>query len=303
MARRGTAWPGEAGLGRARRGRERGMARHGEAGRGKAGQGGAGQGKAGNGARHGKARPGLARQGFPTFNSLPKEGEKMKARTYEVTLTGETPLLMHNDNLMWSEVMRKWGMDPANKKGSVAGDDRSPAFRWMGNAYVDGGKLVIPSDNLMTVLREGGKRCNTGKGQQTFKAQTQSGIIVDQVAWPVEVGSAGKKGTIEWAPIKAQLIDEEDFEKHMEVAASAGFTLFVKRAKIGMAKHVRVRPRFDSWSCSGTLTVLDDQITTDVLKNILTFAGAYAGVGDWRPSAPKSPGSFGKFTATVKEAK
>jgi hypothetical protein len=115
----------------------------------------------------------------------------------------------------------------------------------MGNAYVDGGKLVIPSDNLMTVLREGGKRCNTGKGQQTFKAQTQSGIIVDQVAWPVEVGSAGKKGTIEWAPIKAQLIDEEDFEKHMEVAASAGFTLFVKRAKIGMAKYAHRAGRSD----------------------------------------------------------
>jgi hypothetical protein len=79
--------------------------------------------------------------------------------------------------------------------------------------------------------------------------------------------------------------------------------LFVKRARIGNAKHVRVRPRFDSWSVSGTLTVLDDSITTDVLERILTHAGAYAGVGDWRPSSPKSPGPFGRFTSTVKEVR
>jgi len=66
---------------------------------------------------------------------------------------------------------------------------------------------------------------------------------------------------------------------------------------------VRVRPRFDNWSCGGTVTVFDDMITTDVLKNILTFAGTYAGLGDWRPSSPKSPGPFGKFTAEVKQVK
>lgn len=222
----------------------------------------------------------------------------MKARTYAVHLVGETPMLMHNDNLSWSEVMNKWGKDPANKKGSVPGDDRSPAWRWLGSTYVEGGKIVVPSDNLMTVLREGGKRCPTGKGQTTFKAQTQSGLVVDQSSWPVIVD--GKE--IPWEPIKKALIDEEDFSVHEEVALRSGFMLFVKRAKIGMAKHVRVRPRFDKWECGGTITVLDDQITRDVLQNILTFAGCYAGIGDWRPSSPKSPGSFGKFIATVDKA-
>lgn len=223
----------------------------------------------------------------------------MKARTYSVALTGETPLLMHNDNLQWAELMKRWAMDPANKKTSTAGDDRSPAWRWMGNPYIEGGVIAIPSDNLMTVLREGGKRCPTGKGQTTFKAQTQSGLVVDQSAWPLTVGG----NVIPWGPIRDRLMDEEDFEKHTEEAEKNGFSLFVKRAKIGMAKHVRVRPRFDKWACAGTITVLDEQITSDVLQNILTFAGCYAGIGDWRPSSPKSPGSFGKFTAIVKEVK
>ena len=81
------------------------------------------------------------------------------ATRYSVTLVGETPLLMHQDNLAWEDVMAQWRKDPANKKASVAGDDRSPAFRWIGNLYTDNGVVSIPSDNLMTLLREGGSLC------------------------------------------------------------------------------------------------------------------------------------------------
>ena len=219
----------------------------------------------------------------------------MIARQYEVRIHGETPLLLHNDNLEWAEVMKRWALEPDNRKNSVAGDDRSPAFRWIGCLYVDGGKVVIPADNLMTVLREGGKKCPTGKGQQTFKSQTQSGIVVDQASWSI----IGPKGEIPYAPIK-ELMTEEDFSKHEAAVRVLGFELFPKRARINGVKHVRVRPRFDSWSASGTVTVFDEMITEQVLRNILDFAGRYAGVGDWRPSSPKSPGPFGKFTVEVR---
>jgi hypothetical protein len=202
---------------------------------------------------------------------------------------------MHNDNLAWAEVMEKWRLDPANKKVSVAGDDRTPPWRWIGNLYIESGKVVVPSDNLMTVLREGGKKVSTGKGQQTFKAQTQSGIIVDQSAWPVLVNG----NEVSYVPIKA-LIGNGDFEAHLQKALDLGFELFVKRAKIGNAKHVRVRPRFDNWAVTGSLTVLDETITTAVLENILNISGAYCGLGDWRPSSPRSPGSFGKFAVELK---
>lgn len=218
-------------------------------------------------------------------------------KRYNVSLTGASALLMHHDNIQWADMMKRWAMDPANKKGSVAGDDRSPAFRWIGNLYHDAGRIVIPSDNLMTVLREGGKRCPTGKRQGTFKAQTQSGILVDQIAWPLLIG--GKE--VPYAPFKALAgANEPDFAVHEQAARDQGFELFVKRAPIGNAKHVRVRPRFDNWTCSGTITVVDETLTLDVLNNILTFAGAFAGIGDWRPSAPKSPGPFGRFTAEIK---
>jgi hypothetical protein len=221
----------------------------------------------------------------------------MKSKKYNVTLMGETPLLLHHDNIGWADFLSKWQKDPANKKNSVAGDDRSPAFRWIGNLYVDAGLVCVPSDNLMTMLREGGAKCPTGKRGATFKRQTQSGLVVDQAAWSILVDGQ----SVPYAPFKA-LVEEEDFAVHEKAAEDHGFSLFVKRARVGQNKHIRVRPRFDDWALQGTITVLDENITREVLQNIITFAGMYAGLGDWRPSSPRSPGVFGRFTAKVEVA-
>jgi hypothetical protein len=219
--------------------------------------------------------------------------------TYLIKLTGETPLLMHWDNIDWCEVMQKWGKDPANKKNSVAGDDRTPAFRWLGNLYHEAGRVVIPADNLMTVLREGGAKVPTGKKGATFKRQTQSGLLVNESAWRLTIGGA----EIDAAGLIKTLKNENDFEVHQAEVEKLGFTLFIKRARIGQAKHIRVRPRFDKWECSGTISVLDDSINKDTLQTILTYAGVQCGLGDWRPSSPKSPGPFGRFAAEVSRKK
>lgn len=220
----------------------------------------------------------------------------MKERRYKITISGARSLLMHHDNIPGGERVKRWQKDPKNRDLSVAGDDRSPAWVWLTYCYHDGKRLIVPSDNLMTALREGAKRVPTGK-RGTFKAQSQSGILVDQESWPLTV--YGKE--ISWE-ILAALADELNFEKHEAAASALGFELFVKRARVGTAKHVRVRPRFENWACEGTVTILDDTITEDVLRDILSQSGRFAGLGDWRPSSPKSPGPFGTFTATVEEA-
>ncbi len=216
-------------------------------------------------------------------------------RTYKVTITGKTPLLMHADNIAWADRMDQWKSDPGNKSKSKAGDDRSPAFRWLGCLYHDGEHIAIPSDNLMRCLMEGGAMVPVpgGKGGKTFKAQTQSGLMVTEPFWPLEIRGA----TIPVAPFIA-LESEGDYQKHEAAASAAGFMLFLKRAKIGQSKHVRVRPRFDGWSASGTISVWDEAITERVLGQILEYAGQYKGLGDWRPGA-KTPGPHGMFTATI----
>ena len=229
-------------------------------------------------------------------NDEDKEEEKiiMQAKRYEVTLTGVTPLLMHADNITFGERTKAWQKDPANKKNSTAGDDRTPAWLWLGYCYKADGLLVVDADNLMAMLRDAGKKCPAAKGKGSLKAATQSGIVVDQIGWPVVVGGH----TVDVTKLLAKLDNEEDFEVHEKIAADNGFELFVKRARIGAAKHVRVRPRFDNWSISGTITVLDSTLTKSVLETLFEQAGRFVGLCDWRPGSPAS-GRYGMFTSQL----
>lgn len=220
-------------------------------------------------------------------------------KTYRITITGLSDLLFHADNIEWSGTMKRWREDPANKAKSVAGDDRSPACTWLGSLYHDGKHIAIPSDNLMRCLMEGGAQVPVpgGKNGKTFKSQTQSGMLVVEEYWPLLI--RGKPVPV--ADLLA-LTKEEDFDVHFEAARAAGFTLLVKRAKIGSSKHVRVRPRFTAWSATGLLQVWDEQLKLGPLTDILKIAGAMKGLGDWRPSS-RTPGPFGRFEAKIAEVK
>jgi hypothetical protein len=221
-------------------------------------------------------------------------------KQYQVTLEGLTPLLMHQDNLGFTEKIKAWQNDPANREYSHAGDDRSPAWTWLGYLYHDTQRVGVPSDNLMTMLREGGAKVRTGKGQETYKKQTQAGIMIDQQQWNLQIG----KKTVDVEPFNT-LIGNNDFNSHLEAAEAAGFELLVKRAKIGQSKHIRVRPLFRQWRLSGSLTVIDEELsglTRSIVETILNQAGALVGLCDWRPASPKAGGTFGKFRPTITPA-
>lgn len=220
-------------------------------------------------------------------------------RQYAVTLTGKTPLLLHADNIEWQDRLKLYDATPEAKKVKVAGDDRSPAWRWLGSLYHDGKSITVPSDNLMRCMLEGGALVPVpgGRSGKTFKAQTQSGAAVKEPHWSILVN--GK--SVDVRPF-LKLTKEMDFDKHQELAQKNGFVLSIKRAKIGQSKHVRVRPRFDEWVLKGTLMVWDDQLTLNVLRDIWSSAGEFKGLCDWRPSS-KTPGVYGTFTAQIEELK
>lgn len=217
-------------------------------------------------------------------------------RKYEVTITGKTPLLMHADNIDWADRMEAWKNDPANRKNSKAGDDRTPAWRWIGNLYHDDSAICLPSDNLMRAIMEGGAMVPVpgGRSGKTFKSQSQSGMMVNEPFWALQTPGGG----VSMSEI-SELMKVDAFSEHKQLVSELGFSLFVKRAKIGTSKHIRVRPRFDSWAATGSVSVWDDQITDQVLTDILTYAGQYKGLGDWRPGG-KTPGAFGMFSASVR---
>jgi len=215
-------------------------------------------------------------------------------KTVQVEITGTTPLLMHSDNIDWADKMTAWKDDPKNKKFSKAGDDRTPPWRWIGCLYHDGNIITMPNENIMRCIMEGATQVFTGKGQKTFKAQSQSGLLCNDFHWPFIVN--GK--TILLKDIQ-DFIKFDTFKENIEAAECLDIELFVKRARIGQSKNIRVRPRFNAWSVSGQITIIDKQITPEILQTILEISGQYKGLGDWRPGA-KTPGAFGMFKAVVR---
>lgn len=219
-------------------------------------------------------------------------------KQYAFTIREKTPLLMHYDNLQWQERIKRWQIDPSNQAASVKGDDRSPAWTWIGSAYSDSNVISLPSDNLMRALMEGGQATPTGKGQKTYKAQTQSGMLVHDEYVPLLIDGkpVDYKGLLE-------LEGETDFAKHEAAAVERGFVLYTKKVRMnGRSRNIRVRPRFDRWELRGVLDVWDPQLTASVLGTILSVAGKDKGLGDWRPSS-KTPGPFGTFGATITEVR
>lgn len=206
------------------------------------------------------------------------------------------PLLLHADNIAWADRMEAWKNDSKNKSVSRAGDDRTPPWRWIGCLNYDNpktGVITIPSEYIMRCIMNGAAMVSTGKGKTTFKAQSQSGLLCADFHWPLLVrGSAVSMESVNAA------FDLETFAEQSELAERLGFSLFVKRAKIGGSRHIRVRPRFDEWATGGDILIMDKAITRDVLAEILDNSGRLKGLGDWRPGGV-TPGPFGTFTATV----
>ena len=221
-------------------------------------------------------------------------------KKYQVALTGVTPLIMHADNIDWQDKINKWRKAPMNKSLSVAGDDRSPAFTWIGYLYrsLDKSRIVMPSDNVLTCLREGGTKVRIGTGRKSFKVLTQSSIIFSDFELKFTVrGKEVFLNTI--SALSSQ--QELDFQKYKDAADALGFELFVKRAKVGESKHVRVRPMFQNWGVDFTIQVTNAALTQEALEEIFYQAGMNSGLCDWRPSSKKSPGPYGRFEAVIKQ--
>ena len=205
-------------------------------------------------------------------------------------LTGVMPLLMHADNIDAADALMAWRKDPANKNLSVPGDDRSPAWTWQANCYSDGTNIAMPSENIMVALRQAGSQLILKK-QKTYKEISQSGLLITTEFCEFRAG--GKLVPVD----KLREMRDKPFAQQAEDVQQYGFRLFCKRAKIGTSKHVRVRPRFDSWSVSGRIQILANEITPEVLAQLFGLAGR-VGLCDWRPGC-KTPGPFGMFSAVV----
>lgn len=213
---------------------------------------------------------------------------------YEFTLTGATALLFHADIVENSDLLKEWRTDPANANFSVKGDDRSPPWTWQTYLYHDGSHLAWPSDNLSSGFRQAGAQVVL-KGAKTFKELAMSGIILPEEYFQFTCNGQ----QIAMADIIA--MKEMTFKEQYDACLKMGFRLFMKRAKVGSKKHVRVRARFDSWEITGRMEIFPKEITEEVLLRIMDIAGRL-GQGDWRAGC-KTPGPYGRYVAKLRRMK
>jgi hypothetical protein len=221
----------------------------------------------------------------------------------EFKTTRCTNLLMHADEVERADDINEWRQDPRNKNLSVRGDDRSPPWTWISYLYHDGTNLAIPQDVIRANLRTGGARVPlaNNKHRKSYKELSQVGIDVDPLdRMFFDFTLDGKK-----VPVAGLLKTVGDtslnHRDHVQIARDHGFDLFTKRARVGQAKHVRVRPIFrGNWSVSGRLAISVREISKATLLRIFQIAGSSIGIGDWRPSC-KTPGPFGRYYIELKQ--
>lgn len=224
----------------------------------------------------------------------PPFGEIKHMVKYSFILKGLMPLLMHAIDIDAEDEVKRWQQDPKNKSISVAGDDRSPPWKWATYTYSDGKNLVMPAENIMACLMGGGKQMIL-KRQKTYKEITQSGLLVN--GEHCQFFNHGKP--VSFTAITAMKNDGDDFSTQAEKAKKMGFLLHGKRVRVGTSKHIRIRPKFDEWSVQGEIYVLVPEITQPILQQLFDLAGRQ-GLCDWRPSS-KTPGPYGQFSAVVEK--
>jgi len=213
---------------------------------------------------------------------------------YAFTLTGRMPILFHADDVEAADELMRWRKAAENKSVSTPGDDRSPPWTWQTYLYHDGTHLAIPQENIMACLGKAGAMIPQPKGKSTFKAASQSGLVI--LSEHCEFRSGGKQ--VAMADIVA--LSGLSFAEQAAGAKKLGFELLVKRATVGSSKHVRVRAKFKTWSVNGVIEVLDPIIDGKVLADMFDIGGKKIGLLDWRPGSPKKPGPYGTFRSEIK---
>ena len=133
--------------------------------------------------------------------------------------------------------------------------------------YMNAGKVCQPGDHIHKMLQKCGAKFQIpGQRKLTYKNIIGAGAI-----------------QVEPAMIQHEIQDWSVDER----------AVIVNRGRI-----IRQRPYFPKWALSFNLIYDEDELSKQVIKDILEYAGERNGLGDYRP---EYGGPFGKFMVTLFE--
>lgn len=190
---------------------------------------------------------------------------------FSITLTGTTPLLMHNPRLADPEDEITREVATLTGKRKKTDEDRRAIGRleWFGGLYLgDNGRPVMPTANVRKCIIEAGKTRKLGKqiGRAASFVEFMTPLIYDG---PKDMDA---------------LYARPEFRHRATVVNN------------GKGRIVRVRPKFSAWSITTSIELLEDMLNPSELSDIASLAGLIEGLGDNRVNG------FGRFSCTVKAA-
>jgi hypothetical protein len=182
-------------------------------------------------------------------------------------LNSDAPLLMKNGQTV----------DPLNKFAKASKEISSKRKKtdadqlelrkidFMGALYVDSsGAPCIPANVLEAAIIAGAKKSKQGP-------KAKAGMFVESLA-PLEYEG----------PRTADELYGDGNGPFVDVSP----------VKVGQAKVMRCRPKFDTWSLEVDLQYDDTMCNKSEVEQWLRDAGSQCGIGDWRPR-------HGRFTAEL----
>jgi hypothetical protein len=188
-------------------------------------------------------------------------------QSLQFRIIGAAPLLMHNGQLI----------DPLNphsrsiaavtgKRNKTEADHEEVGRReFFGGLYISDGAPCLPAEMLEAALARGAAKQKRGPA-------ARAGLLVEHNA----------------------ALDYHGPREPQALWEDARFRLRVA-ARVGTAKVMRTRPRFDGWSASVEIRFLPSLLNAAEVRAFLVTAGEQIGLGDWRPR-------FGRFAVEQEPA-
>lgn len=117
------------------------------------------------------------------------------------------------------------------------------------------GKLYLPNTHFKASMVKASADFKM-TGRKTYKDYVKAGVFVET---------------------EQIVLDQQEYIIHAE-------PVVIQRSRV-----MSWRPKFKEWSCSFVIEIVDEMINQSTLREILSMAGKYKGVGDYRPE-------YGRFT-------
>jgi len=180
----------------------------------------------------------------------------MRFDLIHVKVRGMSPLLQH-----------RFIFSDEKDDNKVTGGQKDYSQEWKASLYYDDTLGIYqPAVHIeAAMITAAASEKIAGKGNKTYKDMFKAAVFVTPEKIP-----HGITGDLDGLVKKGRLLVDR------------------QRVTINKAAVERLRPRFEEWELSFDIEVHSDQISAAVVKKILTHAGAYIGIGDFRPK-------FGRF--------